>query len=79
MNDCFNFYQKSDLFTGDNKNYCNICQQLFDTIYTTKIYSSPKYLILILNRGKGNIYNIKLDFPEILNISQFVIKKKNQI
>ena len=76
MNDCFNFYQKSDLFTGDNKNYCNICQQLFDTIYTTKIYSSPKYLILILNRGKGNIYNIKLDFPEILNISQFVIKKE---
>ena len=76
MNDCFNFYQKSDLFTGDNKNYCNICNQLFDSIYTTKIYSSPNYLILIINRGKGNIYNIKLDFPEILNISQFVIKKE---
>ena len=76
MNDCFNFYQKSDLFTGDNKNYCNICNQLFDSIYTTKIYSSPNYLILIINRGKGNIYNIKLDFPEILNISQFIIKKE---
>jgi len=76
MNDCFNFYQKSDLFTGDNKNYCNICNQLFDSVYTTKIYSSPNYLIIIINRGKGNIYNIKLDFPEILNISQFVIKKE---
>ena len=74
--DCFNFYQKSDLFTGDNKNYCNICKQLYDSIYTTKIYTSPNYLILILNRGKGNIYNIKLEFPEILNLTQFVIKKE---
>ena len=73
--DCFNFYQKSDLFTGDNKNYCNICNQLYDSIYTTKIYTSPNYLILIINRGKGNIYNIKLEFSEIINITQFIIKK----
>ena len=74
--DCFNFYQKSDLFTGDNKNYCNICNQLYDSIYNTRIYSSPNYLILILNRGKGNIYNIKLEFPESINITKFVIKKE---
>ena len=43
MNDCFDFYQKNELFTGDNKNYCNICQQLFDSIYTTKIYTSPNF------------------------------------
>ena len=73
--DCFNFYQKSDLFTGDNKNYCNICNQLYDSIYTNKIYISPNYLILIINRGKGNIYNIKLEFSEIINITQFILKK----
>jgi ubiquitin C-terminal hydrolase len=76
MNDCFDFYQKNELFTGDNKNYCNICQQLFDSIYTTKIYTSPNFLILILNRGKGKKYNVKLDFPEILNITQYVMVKE---
>ena len=76
MNDCFDFYQKNELFTGDNKNYCNICQQLFDSIYTTKIYTSPNFLIIILNRGKGKKYNVKLDFPEILNITQYVMVKE---
>ena len=74
--DCFDYYQKSDLFTGDNKNYCNICKQLYDSIYTCKIYSSPNYLILILNRGKGNIYNVKLDFPEIIDITNYVLQKE---
>lgn len=74
--DCFNYYQRNDLFTGDNKNYCNICKQLYDSIYSCKIYTSPNYLILILNRGKANIYNVKLDFPEIIDITQFVLKKE---
>ena len=74
--DCFDYYQKSDLFTGDNKNYCNICKQLYDSIYTCKIYSSPNYFILILNRGKGNIYNVKLDFPEVINITNYVLQKE---
>jgi ubiquitin C-terminal hydrolase len=73
--DCFNFYQKSDLFTGDNKYFCNICKQLYDSIYTCKIFTSPNYLILILNRGKGNIYNVKLDFSEIINITDYVLEK----
>jgi len=75
--DCFNFYQKSDLFTGDNKYFCNICKQLYDSIYTCKIFTSPNYLILILNRGKGNIYNVKLDFLEIINITDYVLEKES--
>ena len=45
LNDCFYYYQKSEFFTGDNKNHCNICNQLFYSIYTTKIYTSPNVLI----------------------------------
>ena len=73
--ECFHYNQKSDLFTGQNQNYCNICKQLADSIYTSKIFSTPKNLILILNRGKGNIYNVKLEFSEIIDITQFVLKK----
>ena len=54
--DCFWYNQKSEYFTGENRNYCNICKQLYDSIYTTRLFISPNVLVLILNRGKGNIY-----------------------
>ena len=76
--ECFCYNQKSDLFTGENKNYCNICKQLFDSIYTSKIFTAPNLLILILNRGKNNIYNVKLDFTEVIDITQFVLQKDKQ-
>ena len=73
--DCFFYNQKDELFTGDNQNFCNICNQLSDSIYSSKIYISPNYLILILNRGKGNIYDVKLDFTETIDITNFVKQK----
>ena len=73
--ECFFYNQKSDYFTGDNKNYCNICRQLFDSVYTSKIFVSPNILIMILNRGKGNIFNIKLDFSLQIDITDFVLTK----
>jgi len=48
---------------------------LYDSYYTSKIYISPTVLILILNRGKGNIYNVKLLFDEIIDLTEFVLKK----
>ena len=72
LNDCFCYNQTTDTFTGENRNYCNNCKQLFDSEYTSRIYSSPNVLILILNRGKDNKYNIKLDFTEILDLTQYV-------
>ena len=73
--ECFSYNQKSDLFSGDNRNYCNICRQLWDSIYTSKIFISPNILFIILNRGKGNNYDVKLDFTETIDITQFVLKK----
>ena len=73
--DCFYYNQKTELFSGDNKNFCNICKQLFDSLYTSQIFSSPKILVLILNRGKDNIYDVKIDFTETIDITQFVLAK----
>ena len=70
--DCFMYNQKSELFTGENKNYCNVCRQLFNSVYTSKIYVSPNILIIILNRGKNNIFNVKLDYSFQLDITNFV-------
>ena len=73
--DCFFYYQKTNYFNGDNGNYCNVCKLLFDSMYINKIFVGPTVLILIFNRGKGNIYNVKLDFYETIDITQFVLQK----
>ena len=46
-----------------------------DSEYTTHIFSSPNALILILNRGKDNIYSVKLDLDEIIDLTDFVLQK----
>ena len=73
--DCFDYNQKSELLSGEYINFCNICKKLFDSIYTSKIFVSPNILIIILNRGKNNIYDVKLDFGETLVITQFVLQR----
>ena len=75
IDDCFIYNQKTDLFTGENKNYCNLCKQLAESHYTSKIYVSPNILILILNRGKNNIYKVKMDFRITIDITNYVIQK----
>ena len=73
--ECFYYNQKSEYFTGENRNYCNICKQLYDSLYTSRIYISPNVLVLILNRGKGNIYNVKLDYDKTIDITEYILKK----
>ena len=41
----FYFNQKTDLFNDQNQNYCNICNQLNDSLYTSIIYSSRNALL----------------------------------
>ena len=73
--DCFDYNQKSELFTGQNRNYCNNCKQVYDSIYTSKIFIGPNILVLILNRGKGNIYDVKLQFSEKIDITHYVLQR----
>ena len=75
LDDCFEYYQKEEIMAGDNQMWCKFCGQNTNSKYCTKIYSSPHYFILILNRGKGNIFNVKLNFQEIIEISKYVQKK----
>jgi len=75
LDECFFYNQKTDYFTGDDKNFCNVCKQLYDSMYTNKIFIGPNVLVLILNRGKDNVYNVKIDFYENIDITQFVLQK----
>ena len=78
--DCFDFYQKEDIMQGENQMWCKYCNQNTPSKYGTFIYSSPEYFILILNRGKGNMYDVKLHFGEVIDISRYVkLKLKNDL
>ena len=73
--ECFEYYGKVDLMNGDNQMYCNICKRNCDAFYSTLIYSAPRYLIVNLNRGKGAVYECKVNFPEQLNLFNFISYK----
>ena len=73
--ECFEYYRKIDLMNGENQMFCNICNKLCDTLYSTTLYSGPNYLIINLNRGRGAVYECKVNFPEQLNIFNFVTFK----
>ena len=62
---------------GDNEMWCRNCNQNSPSQYMTMLYSAPVDLILILNRGKGNIYNVKLNFSEIIDIGNYVCLKNS--
>ena len=76
INECFDYFQKTKII---NQYFCNNCNQVNDSLYTTNIYSSPNILIIILDRGKDNIYNVKLEFTERIDVTQFILKKDKPI
>ena len=53
------------------------CNKLCDALYSTILYSTPNYLVINLNRGKGAIYECNVDFPEELNIVDYLTFKSN--
>ena len=77
--DCFEYNQKIDYFTGENSMYCNFCNQQLPAYYQTLIYTAPEILIIVLNRGKGIEFNIKLEFLEELNLMNFIYFKETGV
>ena len=77
--DCFEYYERPELMQGDNAMWCKYCKQNAPAYYKTRIYCPPKYFILILNRGKGNIFNVKLNFKEFIDIKKYVHINNNNV
>jgi hypothetical protein len=58
--------------------YCQHCGLTGLSKYRETIYSLPLYLIIILNRGRGNIFNCNVQIPEIFDASNYIeIKSEN--
>ena len=75
--DCFEYNQKPENFVGENAIYCNNCKMQLPFIYSSYLYSGPSILILVLNRGQGMQYKVKLEFYTELNLSNFIQARQN--
>ena len=70
--ECFQYNQKEEYLTGENALYCNFCKNVYDSYYSSNLFSMPRYLCIILNRDKGNSYECNVNFPETLDLSKYV-------
>ena len=73
LEDCFKYNQKTEFFQGQNQMYCNYCNRSSNARMYTRIDSAPNTLVLILNRGKGNLdYKYPFEFWEEINLKNYV-------
>ena len=64
LNECFLYNQRDDYIYG----YCDRCGKInAQLLHRKKLFTIPLYFIILVNRGKGNEINIKLNFPETFN------------
>ena len=75
--DCFKFYfsLETKQFTCQNV----ICKKINNNSHIfNKICLIPKYLIIILNRGKNDYFDCHVDFDDKLDIKEFVEQNGNE-
>ena len=70
--DCFDYDRRPNIMNGQNSIYCNYCRVNCSAMMTTYLTIGPEILILLLNRGKGIQYNVKIDFGENLNLYNYI-------
>ena len=73
--DGFNYYKRDSIMTGENQISCNFCGLRTNATQCNSLYSLPDILIINLNRGRGNIFNVKIQIPENIDLSNQVESK----
>ena len=72
--DCFDYYQKIETLSGEDAILCDNCKNISISQYRSCIYTSPEIFILIINKSKNS--DIKLQFCEELNLSNYIFVNK---
>ena len=77
--DCFDYDKKISVMSGDNAMYCNYCRNTCNCSMCTTLTTGPQILILLLNRGKGIEFKVKINFTEQLVLNNSYIQMNNNI
>jgi ubiquitin C-terminal hydrolase len=75
--DCFNYNQRQEFMQGENAMFCNTCNRTENAAFQNYICDCPEIMIIILNRGQGIQFKIKLEFTEFLDIGSYVRNNNN--
>ena len=70
--DCFEYDRKVNIMFGQNTMYCNLCKRNCPSSICTVLTTGPEILILLLNRGKGIEFNVKIIFTYELNLFNYI-------
>ena len=70
--DCFDYYKKINIMSGENSMYCNYCKRTCNSSICTLLTSGPLVLILLFNRENENENNFKVNFTEKLNLTNYI-------
>ena len=70
--DCFDNERKKNYMSGLNQIYCNNCKMNTNAMTMTNLMVGPDILILLLNRGKGLQFNVKIIFDEYLDLNNYI-------
>ena len=74
--DCFFYDQKINYMTGENIMYCNYCKNTCNNSVRTILSIGPEILIIILNRGRGIQFRVKINFLEEIDLENFIEMKE---
>ena len=77
--DCFYYDQRINYMSGQNAMYCNYCKNTCISAMCTNLAFGPEVIIIILNRGQGIQYKVKINFFEDLNLYNFIEYKETGV
>jgi len=75
LDECFEVQQAVEYLQGESMIYCNGCRQIRVAEHYNTLNTCPDILIIILNRGRGNIYKVGCDFPLRIDLNNYIIMK----
>ena len=77
LEDCLDQYISIEYLQGDSMIYCNQCNLLTPAENTSRLNNCPEIFVFILNRGKGNEFEVNFDFPLRFDLYKCVNVKDN--
>ena len=72
--DCIDYYYNKK---NEFDYLCPYCHQFCRQVSINRIYLSPNIFIFILNRGKNNIFSVKMNYPPTLEINSYLETNKS--
>ena len=75
LDECFEVQQTVEYLQGESMIYCNGCRQIRVAEHYNTLNTCPETLIIVLNRGRGNIFKVGCDFPLRMDLYNYIIMK----